>query len=103
MPKIPTANSAHMRNKASRMMSKITVLNVPVFKFLITSSMARPVLNKRVPATMKSVKSHFTSLVNCMAISGMLKINATTPRIIAILVAGELNVDCRFFMILNLI
>jgi hypothetical protein len=33
----------------------------------------------------------------------MLKINATTPRIIAILVAGELNVDCRFFIILKLI
>ena len=68
------------------------VLDKPVFAYLMTSSIAKPVPNNNTAAITKSESVQFTSLVNCMAINGILKIKAVVTRMILILSFDELPV-----------
>ena len=68
---MPTANSAHISN--SRKISAITVIILEVlFLILFKAKLIKtPKPNNKIPAIMKSASYQLTSLVNCMAISGI--------------------------------
>jgi hypothetical protein len=71
VPKIPTASSAQISIKTIKIVKQIAIRYLIFFVFLITSSHITPVPSRSAPATTKSSRVHFTSSVNCIAISGM--------------------------------
>ncbi len=92
-PKIPTASSAQIRNNTNNIAPQMIILFFMVFTFLRTSSQANAVVNNRNPITVKSKISQSTSLVNCMAMSGIS--NSTSTE------ASRMN-NLVFFMIVYL-
>ncbi len=73
--KIPTAISAHSNINAKNKISKLmNLVFKDTFRKMIPSIAAKN-KEKNTNATPKSITSQFTSLVNCMAINGMLKKN----------------------------
>jgi hypothetical protein len=81
VPKIPTASSAQIRKKASRIAAQIRNRRPRFFTLLKTSSQPRPVVNNKTPMIIKSDNDQSTSLVNCIAINGMDNRIATVKKI----------------------
>lgn len=82
VPKIPTANSAQTSIKAIKTIELKIIRICKLFTFRITNSIESPVASNKIPITRKSTASHFTSLVNCIAINGRLKSARTITKII---------------------
>ena len=82
LPKIPTANSAQVKNKRARITPQAISLLCTDLNFLSATSMARPVISNKAPIIIKSLASQSTSLVNCIAIKGIIRIPTITATII---------------------
>lgn len=67
----PTASSTQIRKNTNRTAPQIIILFVTLFTFLMMSSHNSPVPNNKPPIMIKSETLQFTSLVNCMARSGI--------------------------------
>jgi hypothetical protein len=74
---MPTASSTQIRNSATRIAPIKRNRCWNFLTFLITSSHMRPVPSNSTPMITKSLESHFTSFVNCIAVNGISNKSAT--------------------------
>ena len=71
VPIMPTASSAQMKKKTTRITTHKAIRYLILFIFLKTSSHIRPVPKSSAPPTIKSNRVQFTSSVNCIPINGI--------------------------------
>lgn len=68
---MPTASSAQIKNNDRNIITAIIMRCLIFIVFLKQNSITNAVASNNIPATTKSKKLQFTSLVNCIAINGI--------------------------------
>ncbi len=68
---MPTASSAQIKNNERNIIIAIIMRCLVFVIFLKENSITNAVVSNKIPATTKSKKLQFTSLVNCIAINGI--------------------------------
>jgi hypothetical protein len=89
---MPTASSAQMSSRTTRIPLQAAIRYLRVLIFLTASSHIKPVPDNRIPATTKSNSVQFTSFVNCIAINGISNSIAVIKLMISLLFCIVINV-----------